>query len=230
MMTHRPAAERGKTKLDWLDSWHSFSFAEYRDPSHVRFRTLRVINEDIVAPGAGFGMHGHQDMEIITYMLGGTLEHKDSIGSIGQITPGEVQRMSAGTGIRHSEYNASDDVPAHLLQIWVFPRRNGLQPGYEQKQIDFQPGKLSLIAAPDGGTHAVTIHQDAWISAARMQKGESITHKLERAPHVWVQVAKGTLTVNGQAVGAGDGLGISDEQTLMLSATTDAEVLVFELA
>jgi redox-sensitive bicupin YhaK (pirin superfamily) len=230
MMTHRPAYQRGKTRLDWLESWHSFSFAEYRDPEYVRFRTLRVINEDIVAPGAGFGMHGHQDMEIITYMLGGTLEHKDSLGSIGQITPGEVQRMSAGTGIRHSEYNASDSEPAHLLQIWIFPRQNGLQPSYEQKQVTYTAGALSLIAAPDGGEGAVTIHQDAWISAARMQKGEAITHTLTRAPHVWVQVAKGTLTANGQALSAGDGLGISHEGTLTLEAATDAEVLVFELA
>ena len=229
MLTHRPSDARGKTKLDWLDSKHSFSFAEYRDPNHVQFRTLRVINEDVIAPGAGFGMHGHQDMEIITYMLDGTIEHKDTLGSVGQITPGEIQRMTAGTGVYHSEYNASEVGPAHLLQIWIFPRQNGLKPSWEQKAITFKPGQLNLIASPDGGEGVVTIHQDAWISAARLKKGEEVTQTLSRAPYVWVQVAKGTLTVNGKALSAGDALGLTDEKELTLTAASDAEVLVFEL-
>ena len=231
MIDIRGADARGRTTLPWLDSRHSFSFGEYYDPGHMAFRTLRVINEDHVAPGAGFGTHPHRDMEIVTYVLDGVLEHRDSLGNGSLIRPGEIQRMSAGTGIRHSEFNASKTEPVHLLQIWIVPERAGLPPGYEQRPLPPEVrGGLRLIAAPDGRDGAVTIHQAAEIHAARLAPGDSATHTLAPGRHAWVQVARGSLTANGEALHAGDGAAVSDERAVALRADAEAEVLLFDLA
>ena len=231
MITVRRAAERGHTRIDWLDSWHTFSFGDYYDPRHVEFRALRVINEDHVAPGAGFGTHPHRDMEIVTYVLAGALEHRDSLGNGSLIRPGEIQRMSAGTGIRHSEVNASKSDPVHLLQIWIQPERAGLAPGYEQRPLPPEVrGGLRVIASRDGRDGAVTIHQAAEIHAARLAPGEAATHALAPGRHAWVQVARGNLTANGEALHAGDGAAVSDERAVTLRADADAEVLLFDLA
>ena len=231
MITVRRAAERGHTRIDWLDSWHTFSFGDYYDPRHVEFRALRVINEDHVAPGAGFGTHPHRDMEIVTYVLAGALEHRDSLGNGSLIRPGEIQRMSAGTGIRHSEFNASKSDPVHFLQIWIQPERAGLPPGYEQRPLPPEVrGGLRVIASRDGRDGAVTIHQAAEIHAARLAPGEAATHALAPGRHAWVQVARGNLTANGEALHAGDGAAVSDERAVTLRADADAEVLLFDLA
>ena len=231
MITVRRATERGHTRIDWLDSWHTFSFGDYYDPRHVEFRALRVINEDHVAPGAGFGTHPHRDMEIVTYVLAGALEHRDSLGNGSLIRPGEIQRMSAGTGIRHSEVNASKSDPVHLLQIWIQPERAGLAPGYEQRPLPPEVrGGLRVIASRDGRDGAVTIHQAAEIHAARLAPGEAATHALAPGRHAWVQVARGNLTANGEALHAGDGAAVSDERAVTLRADADAEVLLFDLA
>ena len=231
MLTIRPAAERGHTRIDWLDSWHTFSFGEYYDPAHEQFRTLRVINEDRVAPGQGFGTHAHRDMEIVTYVLDGALEHRDSLGNGSVIRPGEIQRMSAGTGIRHSEFNGSKTDTVHFLQIWILPARAGLAPGYEQRALP--PGVdngLRLIAAPDGRDGAVTVHQAAEIHAARLSAGAEATHVLAAGRHAWVQVARGAVTVNGTALGPGDGAALSDEAQVHIAAAAPSEVLLFDLA
>ncbi|MFN8643359.1 MAG: pirin family protein [Candidatus Binatia bacterium] len=231
MVTIRPANERGHTRIDWLDSWHTFSFGEYYDARHTEFRALRVINDDRIAAGTGFGTHAHRDMEIVTYVLEGAIEHRDSLGNGSVIRPGEIQRMSAGTGIRHSEINASRSEPAHFLQIWILPERAGLTPGYEQRPLPPEvDGGLRLIAARDGRDGAVTIHQAVEIHAARLAPGDHARHQLAPDRHAWLHVARGALTVNGAALRAGDGAAISDEAAVTLRADGEAEVLLFDLA
>lgn len=231
MLTLRPSDARGKANFGWLDSRHSFSFGEYFDPAHMGFGPLRVINEDWVAPGTGFDTHPHRDMEIVTYVLSGALEHKDSLGSSSVIRPGEVQRMTAGTGILHSEYNPLADQVVHLLQIWIVPDRKGHVPGYEQKPVAVaaRPGRLHLIAGPQGGEGAVRINQDATIQAGRLAAGDSVTVALAPGRGAWVQVAAGAVSVNGQPLAAGDAVAASDEDALRIVAETDAEILVFDL-
>jgi redox-sensitive bicupin YhaK (pirin superfamily) len=230
MITIRPAAERGRTEIDWLDSRHSFSFGEYFDPSNMGFRALRVINEDRVVPGAGFPTHGHRDMEIVTYVLDGAIAHKDSLGTGSVIRPGEVQRMSAGTGIRHSEFNHAPDQPLHFLQIWILPERNGLPPGYEQKSFDRQPGALRLIGSRDGRDGSITVHQDVNIHAATLRGGDSVTFRPAPDRHVWVEVARGSVSLIGQALRQGDGAAASGEPELTIAAQDDAEIVLFDLA
>lgn len=231
MITLRPAAERGRTKLSWLDSAHTFSFNNYDDPRHVGFRQLRVINDDWVKPGAGFGTHGHRDMEILTYVLEGALEHQDSTGNGSVIRPGEVQRMSAGTGISHSEYNHARTEPVHFLQIWILPDRQGLQPSYAQ--CTFAPeelrGQWRLIAARDSREGAVTVHQDVDVLATQLEPGEHIGYRLKPGRHAWLQVARGAVTLNGIQLKAGDGAAISQEEGLELGADDGSEVLLFDL-
>lgn len=231
MITLRPADERGHANHGWLDSYHTFSFANYYDPKHMGFRNLRVINEDWVQPGRGFGTHGHRDMEILTYVLEGRLEHKDSLGTGAVIKPGEVQRMSAGTGIMHSEFNHSESDLVHLLQIWITPNQQGLQPDYEQIAFPLEEklGKLRLIAAKDGRDGAVTIHQDVDLYAAVLQPGDQVSHELKPNRYAWLQMARGTATLNGHALQAGDGVAVSEE-TLHISTDSKAEVLLFDLA
>lgn len=232
MIDIRKANERGSSRIDWLDSKHSFSFADYYDPRHMGFRSLRVINDDVIAPGAGFGTHPHRDMEIITYVIEGALEHKDSLGNGSVIRPGDAQRMSAGTGIRHSEYNASKDEKVRLLQIWILPERAGLAPGYEQRAYAPQElqGRLRLIASRDARQASVTLHQDAEVWAGRFSAGDKASHALRPGRHAWVQVARGNLTLNGRELREGDGAAISDEAKLDLEAKSAAEVLLFDLA
>ena len=231
MITVRKAQERGHANHGWLDSNHTFSFANYYDPKHMGFRALRVINEDRVSPGMGFGTHGHRDMEIITYVLEGAIEHKDSIGTGSVIRPGEVQRMSAGTGILHSEFNHSKTEPVHFLQIWLLPEREGLPPSYEQHNFSPEktPGKLHLVAARDGRENAVTVHQDVDLYAAVLKKGDRISHSLKPQRHAWVQVARGAITLNSLPLDTSDGAAISNESDVVIEATTDAEILLFDL-
>ena len=233
MIQVRPGSERGRSKLGWLDSYHTFSFDRYYDPKHMSFRHLRVLNEDWVEGGKGFPMHPHRDMEILTYILEGALEHRDSLGTGSVIRPGEVQKMSAGRGITHSEFNASPDERVHLLQIWIMPARLGLDPGYEQKQIPIEANSgLRLIAAPDGRDGAVTIHQDTEVYAARLKSGAEATHALKPGRHAWVQVARGGVTLNGVAMQAGDGAAVSQEEEIKVRAEegAEAELLVFDLS
>jgi quercetin 2,3-dioxygenase len=232
MITHRPADARGRTRIDWLDSHHSFSFGDYYDPQQHGFRSLRVLNDDVVAPGTGFGMHPHRDMEILTYVLEGALEHRDSLGTGSVIRPGDVQRMSAGTGIVHSEANPSASEPVHLLQIWLLPERAGIAPGYEQRAFSEEErrGRLRLLASRDGRDGALTIHQDAELYAMLLAAGESVTHRLRPGRHAWVQVAGGAVTLNGKPLRAGDGAAVSGEETVTLSASEGSEVLLFDLA
>lgn len=232
MIVRRPAEERGRASLGWLDSRHTFSFADYHDPAHMGFRALRVINEDRVKPAQGFGTHGHRDMEIISYVLEGELAHKDSMGTGSVIRPGDVQRMSAGTGVRHSEMNPSPTDPVHFFQIWILPERRGIPPSYEQKRFEPEEkrGRLRLVASRDGRDGSVTINQDADLYAGLLQPGEGARLELRPGRHAWVQVAHGDVTVNGETLRAGDGAAISDESALDLKATADAEVLVFDLA
>jgi redox-sensitive bicupin YhaK (pirin superfamily) len=227
----RRADERGHADHGWLDTWHTFSFSDYYDPRFMGFRVLRVINEDFVAPQRGFPTHAHRDMEIITYVLEGALEHRDSLGTGSVIRPGDVQRMSAGTGVRHSEANPSADEPVHLLQIWIEPAREGLAPGYEQKAFadEDKRGRLRLVASPDGAEGSVTIHQDARLYATRLGAGQQVTHTLQPGRHAWLHVARGTLTLNGEHLGAGDGAAASRETTLTLVGDKDAEALLFDL-
>jgi redox-sensitive bicupin YhaK (pirin superfamily) len=230
MITVRKSADRGRSSHGWLDSRHTFSFAGYHDPSHMGFGPLRVINEDRVAPGAGFPPHAHQDMEILTYVLEGALEHKDSLGSGSVIRPGDVQRMSAGTGIRHSEFNASKTDSVHFLQIWILPKHRGIAPGYEQKHFanDGKDG-LRLVASGDARDGALTIHQDADVYAGRLAPGDSVHHGLSPRRLGWVQVARGTLTLNGLSLNAGDGAAVEEETELALRAGSDAELLLFDM-
>ena len=232
MITKRPAAERGATRTDWLDSRHTFSFNRYYDPRYAGFGDLLVINEDTVAPGGGFGTHGHRDMEIISYVVTGALEHRDSIGTASVIRPGEVQRMSAGTGVRHSEFNHSKDEPVHFLQIWITPDREGLAPGYEQREFaeDERRGRLKLVASRGGRDSSVTIHQDAEVYAATLAEGEEVSYEPRAGRRAWVQVIKGALELNGVELRAGDGAAVSDEQRLTLRASEPSELLLFDLA
>ena len=231
MITLRPSSDRAHANHGWLDSYHTFSFANYYDPNHMGFRALRVINEDQVQPGRGFGTHSHRDMEIITYVLEGAVEHKDSLGNGAVITPGEVQRMSAGTGIMHSEFNPSQTQPVHFLQIWILPDRQGLQPSYEQRAFgEERQGKLRLIAAKDGRDGAVTIHQDADLYSAVLQPGEQVSHQLQPNRYGWLQVARGAASLNGYDLKAGDGVAVSDAELLKISTDTEAEILLFDLA
>lgn len=232
MLSIRRAGDRGHARHSWLDARHTFSFANYYDPHYMGFRSLRVINEDRIDPGAGFGKHGHRDMEIITYVLEGTLEHQDSLGNRGIIQPGEVQYMSAGTGIVHSEYNASATEPVHLLQIWIVPDRDDLEPRYEQRNLQQERNgsSLQLVAAKNGLEGAIFLHQDAKLYAGTLPQGESFSYTLQPQRHAWVQVARGEISANGNNLNAGDGIAISDETNLVLEANTEAEVLLFDLA
>jgi hypothetical protein len=232
MIKLRRSTDRGHTKLGWLDSRHTFSFGDYHDPQHMGFSHLRVINEDRVVPGAGFGTHSHRDMEIITYVLEGALAHKDSTGTSSVIQPGEVQRMSAGTGISHSEYNSSQTDPVHFLQIWIIPERSALPPGYEQRALRFGDtrGGLTLIASKDGRDDSVTVHQDVDVWAGRFAQGAQATFRVKPRRHGFVQAARGAVTLNGIALNAGDGAAIDQEEILEFKAVDDAEILLFDLA
>jgi hypothetical protein len=232
MITVRHAAERGTANLGWLDSRHTFSFGQYYDPNHMGFGPLRVINEDRVRPGAGFETHGHRDMEIISYVLEGALEHKDSIGNGSVIRPGDMQVMSAGTGIRHSEFNPSKSEPVHFLQIWVLPDRQGLAPRYDQKTFPAteKRGRLRLVGSPDGRDGSIVIHQDTDIYDALLSSGDAVTNNLKPGHKSWVQVVRGAVEVNGKAADAGDGVAVEDEAVVtVMSLADDSEVLVFDL-
>ncbi|MGB0561850.1 MAG: pirin family protein [Spirulinaceae cyanobacterium] len=233
MLTIRKANERGVANFRWLNSHHSFSFGEYFDPNQMGFGSLRVINEDRVIAGEGFATHSHRDMEIITYVLAGALEHKDSIGNGSVIKPGDVQRMSAGTGIAHSEYNHSKAEGVHFLQIWILPDRKGLPPSYEQKYFD-RPQKhnqLRLVGSPNGREGSVVIHQDVNLYAANLENAQTLTYSVEQNRQVWLQVARGALTLKGQALEAGDGVAIAAPETLKLVGTAEeTELLLFDLA
>ncbi len=228
MIGVRPGRERGFSRNNWLDSRHTFSFADYYDPRYMGFSVLRVINEDRVAPGAGFPTHGHRDMEIISYVLEGALEHRDSLGTGSVIRAGEFQRMSAGAGVTHSEYNASQTQPVHFLQIWILPRTKGLAPSYEQRSFADGEG-LMLVASPDGGNDSLTIHQDAFLYRARLSKGGAVEHPLAPDRKAYVQVAKGKFVINGVALAAGDGAVLSGERLVRLSAEAAGETLLFDL-
>lgn len=233
MLTIRKADERGVTQLGWLDGKHSFSFGEYYDPRHIRFRTLRVINDDRVAPGGGFPTHPHREMEIVTYVISGSLEHKDSIGGGGVIRPGDVQAMTAGSGLTHSEFNPSDTEPVRLLQIWIFPEQKNLEPRYDQKHFPEaeRAGRLRPIATRDGRDGSLVINQDAAIYAGVLTDGERVEHRVSEGRGVWVQVAVGGVTVNGQSLAEGDGLAIEDESLVeIVGVPGRSEVLVFDLA
>ncbi len=232
MMKLRRAEDRGHAQHGWLDSRHTFSFADYYDPAQMGFRALRVINEDRVKPAAGFGTHPHRDMEILSYVLEGGLAHKDSLGTGSTILPGDVQRMSAGTGVTHSEYNASASEPVHFLQIWLLPERPGLTPGYEQKHFAAaeRQGRLKLLASRTGSDGSLTLHQDVALYGGLLDKGQHAELALAQGRHAWVQVARGTVKVNGETLRPGDGAAISGEPRLVLEGEEPAEVLVFDLA
>ena len=233
MLTLRKAEERGRANLGWLDSRHSFSFGHYYDENHMGFGPLRVINDDRVAPGGGFPTHPHGDMEIVSYVLEGALAHKDSLGTGSEIRPGDVQRMSAGSGIRHSEFNASKTEPVHFLQIWIEPERKGLEPGYEQKAFPAEDkrGRLRLVGSRDGREGSVTIHQDVDLYATLLEDGGSVSHTLKAGRSAWVQVATGTATLNGEQLYPGDGVAVTEPGALDLVGTSqDAEVLLFDMA
>ena len=232
MLTLRRSEERGHANFGWLDSRHTFSFGNYYDPQHMGFGPLRVINDDRVAPGAGFDTHGHRDMEIISYVLDGALAHKDSLGTGSVIRPGEVQRMSAGTGIRHSEFNASDQDPVHFLQIWILPERNGLKPSYEQKAFapEDRRGRLRLLGARDGRDGAVTIHRDVDLYGTLLKDGESVAHSLAPERQGWVHMARGTARINGQQLYPGDGIAVMQGAIDITGTSDDAELLLFDMA
>lgn len=231
MIEIRPAKERGHANHGWLDSHHTFSFADYYDPNHMGFRALRVINDDTVEGGQGFGTHPHRDMEIISYVLEGALQHRDSMGTGSVIRPDDVQRMSAGTGVTHSEFNASKIEPVHFLQVWLLPRERGIKPGYEQKTFsrEEKAGRLRLVASPDGRDGSTTIHSDALVYAGLFDAEQRAELVLEPNRHAWVHVARGEVTVNGHELGAGDGVALSAEPSVRIDSGRNAEVLVFEL-
>ena len=236
MLTIRKSDDRGHADHGWLNTYHTFSFGDYNDSRHMRFRSLRVINEDIVAPGQGFGMHPHQDMEILTWIVSGALQHKDSMGNGEVIRPGDLQHMTAGTGVLHSEFNPSKTEPVHLLQIWIMPDQRGLTPGYAQQQfpVEQRRNRLQLLAsgAATGANGSIRIHQDAVLYASALDMGKSVTHDLANGRHGWLQMMRGTANVNGQILQAGDGVAISDERRLSIAADTKgpAEFLLFDLA
>lgn len=231
MIEVRRSAERGKTAIDWLDSRHSFSFGEYWDPAHMGFGPLRVINEDRVAPGGGFPTHGHRDMEILTWVLDGALAHRDSLGSGAVLHTGELQRMTAGTGIRHSEFNDLQDAPVHFLQIWIQPERTGLAPGYEQRAFDGDGicNRLRLVASRDGRSGSLSLARDTDVYAARLTAGASLTQPLAPGRRAWLQVARGRVRLEELALGDGDGAAITGESAVTLKAEVDLEVLLFDL-
>jgi len=231
MIQVRKSCERGHAHHGWLDTYHTFSFADYYDPAHMGFGPLRVINEDRVEPGRGFGTHGHRDMEILTVVLDGALQHRDSLGNGSVIRPGDVQRMSAGTGVMHSEFNGSDKEPVHFLQIWIEPNVRGVPPSYEQKQFaaEEQRGRLRLLSSPDGRDDSVAIHQDARVYTAHLAAEDVVSHRLEPARRAYVHVARGAVALNGQPLEAGDGARIFDETTVNLSGLQESQVLLFDL-
>jgi redox-sensitive bicupin YhaK (pirin superfamily) len=232
MFQVRKAAERGHFNHGWLDTYHTFSFGDYFDSGHMGFRALRVINDDRVQPGQGFGMHGHRDMEIVTYILDGALEHRDSMGNGSIIRPGELQRMTAGTGVRHSEFNPSESEWVHLYQIWLLPQRKGLEPSYQQLAVgeDEKQGQFRLVASPEGADGSLTIHQDARLYLASLLPGQAVSHPLERGRGAWLQVLRGDVNVFGTNLTAGDGIAVTEEDIVAVSATAPAEVLLFDLA
>ncbi len=232
MIVLRKGSERGHADHGWLDSRHTFSFADYHDPSHVQFGALRVINEDRVQPDRGFGTHGHRDMEIISYVLSGALAHTDSMGESAVLRPGDVQRMTAGTGVRHSESNPSSQEPVHFLQIWILPRTPELPPGYEQKHFSRRDkrNRLCLVASPDGREGSLTLHQDARLYAALLEEGATVSHETRPGRRLWVQVASGACTVNGRPLSEGDGAAITEESRITLAGAPEAEILLFDLA
>ena len=231
MISVRRAGDRGETRLAWLDSRHTFSFADYYDPAQMGFGALRVINEDRVAPGGGFATHGHRDMEILTWVLDGALAHRDSLGNGSIIHPGEMQRMTAGTGVRHSEFNASDTAPVHFLQIWLLPERQGIEPAYEQTAFgsDVRDGAL-LIASRDGRDGSLTVHQDAKVYAATMADGMRLAHRLTPGRRAWVQVTAGRVRVDGAVLAAGDGAAVEHVAEIVMTAESDTALLLFDLA
>jgi redox-sensitive bicupin YhaK (pirin superfamily) len=231
MITVRRAAERGKTRTGWLDSNHTFSFNRYFDPRYTGFRDLLVINEDFVQPGQGFGTHSHDNMEILSYVVDGALEHRDSTGGSGVIRPNELQRMTAGTGVSHSEFNASKTMPVHFLQIWILPDKDGLKPGYEQRSFppDERRGRFRLIASSDGADGSVVIHQDVSVSDALFSAGEKVAYRLDRDRHAWLQVIKGSVEVNRTPLQRSDGAAISEETLLDIEAKDESEILLFDL-
>ncbi len=232
MLAIRKSNDRGHAQHGWLDSYHTFSFAGYHDPEFMGFRALRVINEDRVQPGKGFDTHSHQDMEILSYVIEGALEHKDSMGTGSIIRPGELQMMRAGTGVTHSEYNHSKTEMVHFLQIWVIPDEEGLEPAYDQREFSAEErrGRFRLVASPDGAKGAIRIHQDLSLFATLLEAGQSLQHVIPPAHHAWVQVVKGDLTVNGVHLSAGDGLGITEESSLEFVASSGSEALLFGLS
>ncbi|QDT44144.1 Quercetin 2,3-dioxygenase [Gimesia alba] len=232
MIRIRKAQERGHADHGWLDTFHTFSFADYQDPEHMRFRALRVMNEDVVQPGQGFGTHPHRDMEIVTYVLEGALEHKDSMGHGEVLRAGEFQRMSAGTGITHSEFNPSETEPVHLYQIWLYPERKGIEPSYEQKRFprSEQQNQLRLVASPQAEQGALLIHQDAQIFLSQIDKGETVSYELAEGRHAWLQVLRGTVVLNDMPLETSDGAAISDIREITILATDNAEIMLFDLA
>ena len=232
MITIRKSEERGHVKIDWLDSRHTFSFGDYYDPNHMSFRSLRVINEDHVAPGSGFGAHPHRDMEILTYVVDGVLEHKDNMGNGSLIQPGEIQRMSAGTGIVHSEFNHSKTAPVHLLQIWILPERKGLSPGYEQRTFSRAQklNKLCLIASPDARDGSVRVQQDLSLYAAILTENTELVYPVTAQRGVWVQVVRGSVKINKQILNAGDACAVELAEALRIKASEESEILLFDLA
>jgi quercetin 2,3-dioxygenase len=232
MITIRKAEERGHFDFGWLNTYHTFSFGEYYDPRNMGFRSLRVINEDFVHAGRGFPTHGHRDMEIITYVLKGGLAHKDSMGNGSIIRPGDVQRMSAGTGVRHSEANPSQDESVHLLQIWLLPNQLNVEPSYAEKKFSDEEkrGRLRLVASPDGSDGSVSMHQDARLYASLLDAEQQVSYELAPDRHAWVQVARGTIEINGQALKQGDGAAISEERDLTIAGKEPSEILLFDLA
>lgn len=232
MIRIRKAADRGHANYGWLDTYHTFSFSSYQDPRHTSFRALRVMNEDRVQPGEGFGTHPHRNMEIVTYVLEGALEHKDSMGNGEVLRPGEFQRMSAGTGITHSEFNPSESEPCHLYQIWLFPEREGTEPSYEQKRFSDEEmhNRLRLVASPTATDGSLAIHQDARIFLSRLDQGQEVIHELATDRHAWLQVLRGQVSLNDHQLSTSDGAAVSDESTLRIAARQDAEVMLFDLA
>jgi quercetin 2,3-dioxygenase len=232
MLVLRKSSDRGHFNHGWLDTYHTFSFGDYYDPTHMGFRSLRVINEDRIAPGGGFGMHGHRDMEIVTCVLSGALEHKDSLGNGGVLRPGEFQHMTAGRGIRHSEFNPSPDEPTHLYQIWLLPRDPGLPPSYSQTAFDAtgRTNRWQLVASPDGADGSLKIQQDAQIYLSTLSEGQEQTFDLANGRHAWLQILRGSVDTNGTLLSAGDALAASSEAQLLLHAKSPSEVMLFDLA